>query len=279
MMDLNKAIQFGQLVNAAYAIPPGNLTNSAGNPITAGGTAYTVVTTIYANDLATDINPGRGNNLVSIGLICQADGAGDVVIAIRGTEGIKEWITDAEFLLVTCPFLAGAGQTEDGFTAMYNSLATSAAAGSPSVVGALATLPFQQPVSSVTVCGHSLGGALATLLALDMAANTTFTDPTVYTYASPRTGDPSFASTYDQVVKNTFRIANRLDLVPKLPLPPAYEHVNTLYELNPIQLLPLPPKILVKTDLTCEHVLNSYLYLLSVVAGGPVLPLDPTCVP
>jgi len=278
-MDLNEAIEFGQLVNAAYAIPPGTLTNSAGLAIVAGGTAYTVVTTIYANDLSTDINPGRGNNRVSIGLICQADGAGDVAIAIRGTEGIKEWITDAEFLLVTCPFLAGAGQTEDGFTAMYNSLATGAAAGAPSVVDALATLPFKQPISSVTICGHSLGGALATLLALDLAANTTFTNPTVYTYASPRTGDPSFASTYNQVVKNSFRIANRLDLVPKLPLPPAYEHVDALFDLNPIRLLPLPPKILVKTDLACEHVLNSYLHLLSVVSGGPVLPLDPGCVP
>ena len=58
-----------------------------------------------------------------------------------------------------------------------------------------------------------------TLLALDLAANTNFKNPTVYSYASPRTGDPSFASTYNQVVKNSFRIANRLDLVPKLPLP------------------------------------------------------------
>jgi len=173
-MDWNKAIEFAQLVNAAYAIPPDNLANSAGKALIAGNTAYTVVTTIYANDLATDINPGRGNKKVSIGFICQAAGTGDVVIAIRGTEGIQEWINDAHFLLVTCPFLAGAGHTEDGFTAMYNSLRTGDAAGSPTVVNALATLPFPQPVSSVTICGHSLGGALVTLLALDLAANTNF---------------------------------------------------------------------------------------------------------
>jgi len=278
-MDFPKAIEFAQLVSAAYAIPPANLTNSAGNAITAGGRAYTVITTIYAFDLATDINPGRGINPVSIGLICQANGTGDVAIAIRGTEGIDEWITDAEFLMVTCPFLAGAGQTEDGFTAMYNSLRTAAAAGSPSVVSAMATLPFSQPPKSVTICGHSMGGALVTLLALDMAANTTFKDPTVYTYASPRTGDPSFADTYNQVVKNSFRIANRLDLVPKLPLAPPYAHVELLYELVPIQLFPFPPKILVKIDLTCEHALNSYLYLLSVAAGGPVIPLEKSCIP
>jgi hypothetical protein len=162
---------------------------------------------------------------------------------------------------------------------MYNSLRTGDAAGSPTVVNALATLPFPQPASSLTICGHSLGGALVTLLALDVAANTIFQNPTVYTYASPRTGDPLFASTYNQVVKNSFRIANRLDLVPKLPLPPVYEHVNKFYELNPIQLLPIPPKILVKPTITCEHSLDSYLYLLSVVSGGPLLPLDPTCKP
>jgi len=281
MMDLNKAIEFAQLVNVAYGIPPDNLANSAGKAISAGGTAYTVVTTIYAFDLATDMNPGRGNSQVSIGLICQADGAGDVVIAIRGTEGIQEWINDAEFLQVTCPFLAGAGHTEDGFTAMYNSLRTGAAAGSPSVVSALAaaTLPFKQPVSSVTICGHSLGGAIVTLLALDLAANTNFKNPTVYTSASPRTGDPSFASTYNQVVKNTFRIANRMDLVPNLPLPPFYEHVLGLYDLNPVQLFAIPPKILVKPTIACEHFLDSYLHLLSVVSGGPVLPLDQACIP
>jgi hypothetical protein len=277
-MDFTRAIGFAQLINAAYAIAPNNLANSAGVVINVDGTAYTVVNTIYANDLATDMSPARGIDLVSIGLILQAAGTGDVVIAIRGTEGILEWIHDAEFLLVTCPFLAGAGHTEDGFTAMYTSLRTGVAAGSPGVVGALATLPFTQPVGSVTICGHSLGGALATLLALDVAANSRFKDPTVYTYASPRTGDPSFASTYDQVVRKSFRIANRIDLVPKLPFPPVYEHVAELFDLNPIQWLPFP-KTLVKPTIPCEHALDTYLHLLSVASGGPVLPLDQDCVP
>ncbi len=166
-MDLNKAIEFAQLINAAYAIAPADLTNSAGKATVAGGTTFTVISTVYANDLATDMNPARGADLVSIGLIFQAAGTGDVVVAIRGTEGILEWVHDADFFQVNCPFLAGAGHTEDGFTAMYNSLRTGVAPDSPSVVAALATLPFAQPVGSVTICGHSPGGALATLLALD----------------------------------------------------------------------------------------------------------------
>jgi pimeloyl-ACP methyl ester carboxylesterase len=129
---------------------------------------------------------------------------------------------------------------------------------------------FPQPVTSLTICGHSLGGALATLLALDVAANTGLGSAlTSSTYASPRTGDPSFADTYNQVVPNTVRIANRLDLVPKLPLPPLYEHVAQVTDLNPM--------LKVKLDLLCEHHLTTYLHLLSLETGGTILSLDQGC--
>ncbi len=61
-MDLNRAIELAQLVNAAYGIAPTNLTNSAGTVINIGVTRYVVVTTIYASDLKTDMNPARGNH-------------------------------------------------------------------------------------------------------------------------------------------------------------------------------------------------------------------------
>ena len=277
-MDLNQAILYAQLVNAAYAISPLNTTNAAGQTVSVGGADYQVVTSIFANDLSTDMNPIRGQNRVSIGLILQAAGGGDVVIAIRGTEGIQEWIHDADFLMVPCPFLAGSGHTEDGFTAMYLSMTTGIDSGSPTLIKALPTMAFPKPVTSVTICGHSLGGALATLAALDIAVNTAFKKPTVFTYASPRTGGPQFAATYNQVVPNTNRIAGRLDLVPKLPLPPLYDHVQGLVELNSVQL-GVPPKILIKTELLCLHILTSYLHLMSQLSGGPVIPLQATCTP
>lgn len=278
-VDVTQAIQFAQLVDATYGTPPSDLTNKAGRPLSAGGIDYTVVTTIYANDLATDMNPARGVDEVSIGLICQENKTGDVAIALRGTEGWLEWIHDADFLQVPCPFLVGAGHTEDGFTDMYESLRTGTTAGSPTVVTALGNLPFPKPVGSLTICGHSLGGALATLLALDVAANTTFTNPAVYTYGSPRTGDSLFAATFDQVVKNSWRVANRLDIVPALPPPIDYEHVLNPVELNPVRLVPLPPEVLVKYTVSCEHSLATYLYLLSLQSGGQVLPLEAACQP
>jgi hypothetical protein len=277
-VDLNQGILYAQLVNAAYAVAPQNTTNGAGQTITVGATNYQVVTSIFANDLCTDMNPARGKSRVSIGMVLQATGAGDVIIAIRGTEGIQEWIHDADFLMVPCPFFAGSGHTEDGFTAMYLSMTTGIAPGSSTLIKALPSLAFPKPVTSVTICGHSLGGALATLVAIDIAANTPFKNPTVYTYASPRTGGPQFVATYNQVVPNTNRIAGRLDLVPKLPLPPLYDHVQGLVELNSVQL-GVPPKILIKTELLCLHILTSYLHLMSQLTGGPVIPLQATCTP
>jgi len=268
-MDLNIAIKFAQLVNAAYAAETGPVPSTA---------PYVLITQIFANDLATDLNPQRGNNRVSIGLILQDPATGDAVIAIRGTEGIMEWIQDAKFLLVPCPFLAGGGHTEDGFTAMYNSMSVGTVAGSPGVKKAISDSAFgwKKPVSSLTICGHSLGGALATLLALDLAANTSFKTPTVYTYASPRTGGLQFASTYNHVVPDTFRVANRLDIVPKLPLPPLYDHVLGLFDLSPVKI-GIPVQFLVKPEIPCLHILTSYLHLLSLLAGGPVLPLKDGC--
>lgn len=277
-MDLNQAVLYAQAVNAAYAVPTTNTTNAAGQTLTVGAAQYNVVTSIFANDLSTDLNPARGASRVSIGLVLQSAAGGDVIIAIRGTEGIQEWIHDADFLLVPCPFLAGAGHTEDGFTAMYMSMTTSLDPSCPHVTKSLPALPYPRPVTSLTICGHSLGGALATLLALDVGANTPFKNPTAYTYASPRTGGPQFAATYNQVVPNTFRVAGRIDLVPKLPLPPLYEHVLGLYEVNSV-VIARPPKILVKPDVVCLHILTTYLFLLSRLAGGTVLPLQPGCAP
>jgi Lipase (class 3) len=283
-MDLNTAIQFGQLIAAAYAVPPADLTDQTGKIINVGpmggGIAYEVVATMYANDLATDMNPLRGKNVVSIGLILQQLNTGNAVVAIRGTKGILEWLQDAKFLTVPCPFLSSGGNTEDGFTDMYMSMTTGPQRGGLTVAKTLPALSWKNPITSLTICGHGLGGALATLLALDVAANASapFNTPTVYTYASPKTGDPLFVATYNHVVPNTFRIANRLDLVPKLPLPPLYDHVLGLFELNPVKLV-VPPQVLVKFDIPCEHFINTYLYLLSRLAGGVILALDPQCVP
>ncbi len=70
----------------------------------AANAAYQVVSSIFADDLATDMNPERGNAQVSIGLILQAQASGEAVVAIRGTEGIRGWNSGRQVFISAVPF-------------------------------------------------------------------------------------------------------------------------------------------------------------------------------
>jgi hypothetical protein len=241
---------------------------SAGQPVIPGK-SYTVLKTIYANDLATDISPQRAQlgGYTTIGIIAQsASDDADIVIAVRGTEGIWEWLQDSKFLPKPFPNVSGAGLTEDGFTDMYLSFSLTPSPSTTFVKDVNVLLPSN---AMVTVTGHSLGAALATLVALDMSINTNF-PITLYTLASPRVGDLTFHNLVNHVVPNAYRIANRLDIVPQTPPAVLYFHVGDDTELIPSAI---------KYDLACEHALTSYFNLLAALIGQQSLyPIDPGCV-
>src|ERR1700741_4910921 len=64
-------IQYAMLVLKAESVPPAQTTYHAGDAIDIAYDAldmrYTVITTFYGNDLATQINPGRAQQIVSFG--------------------------------------------------------------------------------------------------------------------------------------------------------------------------------------------------------------------
>ena len=230
---------------------------------------YAVVKTIYSNDLATDISPNRPalEGYKTMGIVAQntAD-PNDVFIAIRGTEGVWEWMQDFKFLPRPFPNVQGSGLAEDGFTDMYLSFSLTAGPSSTFLKDLAALIPAG---AKVTISGHSLGSALATLLALDMAVNTKF-PVTLYTLASPRVGDLTFYNLFNHVVPDAFRVANRMDIVPKTPPPLFYFHVGDETEL-------VPPSSL-KFELGCEHSILSYFNMLGASIGvAESHPLDAKC--
>ena len=91
------------------------------------------------------------------------------------------------------------------------------------------------------ITGHSLGGAIATLCAVDLQYNFDGkegrTDPKissleVYTFGSPRVGNGAFSDSYNQRVSNTWRIVNGWDAVVGLPAPwQGYRHVEKTVKL------------------------------------------------
>lgn len=133
--------------------------------------------------------------------------ARNAIVTFRGTVTDKDCIADAEIFQTGFAFAPGRLRTHDGFTAVYRSLRDK-------VMEALGAIPPEVPLY---VAGHSLGGALATLLALDVAVNLPPRKPAVYTFASPRVGSPLFVTAFNREIDSSLRVVNVHDLVPRLP--------------------------------------------------------------
>lgn len=89
--------------------------------------------------------------------------------------------------------------------------------------------------SSLIITGHSLGGALATLCAVDVQYN--FSNQVknidIYTFGAPRVGNNGFRASFNRRVPNSYRFVHGMDIVPALPRPwQGYRHVDTEYRLG-----------------------------------------------
>ena len=88
--------------------------------------------------------------------------------------------------------------------------------------------------TKLVICGHSLGGALASLTAYEISTRLKeFEYPTritvqVYTFGEPRVGNLQFATEYNRRVPLTYRVVYRDDVVPHVPLESfGYYHEGT----------------------------------------------------
>ncbi|MFC1750678.1 lipase family protein [Pseudomonadota bacterium] len=146
------------------------------------------------------------------GFVAKGSGKGygnDYLVAIRGTAGVADGLTDANIGLQ----VSGTGKiVHAGFNRVFND-----------IVGHLdSRIPSG---SNIHFCGHSLGGALATLGA-DWAVNKKGCKAKVYTFGSPRVGFKPFADRLSAGVggENIFRVHRSTDMVPMVPIWP-FVHV------------------------------------------------------
>lgn len=270
------AIGYARLVQIAESVDPQD-EYSADDKAAIAALGYTFLDTLYGNELSTDVDPHLGES-VTYGFLAVSNAPGavekELVAIVRGTDTVDEWLHDFSFLMVPNPIHSGAGLTEDGFTGIYRSLGVGRTVNSLTAVQAIGAYLHADRADTVTVAGHSLGGALATLLTLDVALNTPERTPVLYSFASPRVGDHQFAGFFDAVIPESYRVYNRADLVPNLPpvFPLPFEHTNT----------PLPlvaPMGAIQATIACAHHLTTYLWLMEqqVDPSSTEFPVDLDC--
>ncbi|KAG7573107.1 Alpha/Beta hydrolase fold [Arabidopsis suecica] len=229
-------------------------------------------------------------------------GRRDIAIAWRGTVTKLEWIADLKDYLkpvsgnnIRCP--DPAVKVESGFLDLYTDKDTTCKFAKFSAreqilteVKRLVEIYGDEDDSdlSITVTGHSLGGALAMLSAYDIAEmglnrskNGKVIPVTVLTYGGPRVGNVRFKDRMEELGVKVLRVVNVHDVVPKSPglflnesrphalmkiaegLPWCYSHVGEELALDHQNSPFLKPSV----DISTAHNLEAMLHLLDGYHG------------
>lgn len=168
-----------------------------------------------------------------------------VIIAFRGSQEMQDWRTNArtrfeKFAITTSmepleeDTTEPIGQVHRGFQAAWKSVEE----------GVLKQLEIwgagRKSDFPILICGHSLGGALATVAAASLVKRGRKNIQGVYTFGQPRVGDWVFVNEISRALKGkVFRFVNNNDIVPRVPPPylpwnptRIYIHMGTTFYFN-----------------------------------------------
>ena len=145
----------------------------------------------------------------------------DLYIVFRGSEKSIDWINNFQFRQQIYPY-GDPAETDVrfhwGFMNAYFA-----------VRDRLLKEVKQYPDCAIAVTGHSLGGALATIAALDLQYNITqHTGQSIelYTYGAPRVGNAALVNSFRKRVTESYRFVYGWDIVTRVPrVWQGFEHV------------------------------------------------------
>jgi len=165
---------------------------------------------------------------------------GKIIVAFRGSSSIKDFLQDAECWKEDLISNArGTAAVHHGFLEGFNAI-------DEAVVSRVKIMLGLAPQAKIYLTGHSLGGALALLGALEFSRQG-LPVAGVVTFGQPRVGNKVFAALYDAAPSVnqqrpaaatlrdvTFRVVNQNDIVPRTPgLLLGYRHCGQEIFLQP----------------------------------------------
>jgi len=136
--------------------------------------------------------------------------ADEIIVIFRGTTNARDWLTNVKIRKAPADWLLKDVGVHRGFLAALRSVKAEVRR----VVQELRVITDKR----LTITGHSLGGALAMLCALDLEDGY---EPVheVVTFGQPRVGDAAFRDYYNTLLgARTIRVVNQIDAVTRLPL-------------------------------------------------------------
>ncbi|KAI4311631.1 hypothetical protein MLD38_036512 [Melastoma candidum] len=226
----------------------------------------------------------------------QRMGRRDIVIALRGTATCLEWADNLHANLVPVPDdeasnSHGRPKVECGFLSLYRTSRVHVPSLSESIVREVKDLieTYKNETLSITVTGHSLGAALALLVADELSTvlasgNTSIAQPppmAVFSFGGPKVGNRSFGDRIKSKNVKVLRIVNNQDIITKVPAGislseltkqrlrklarievttpwDGYSHVGTELRVD----TRMSPYLRSDADVTCCHDLEAYLHLV-----------------
>ncbi|DBA98706.1 TPA: hypothetical protein ACH3X1_014479 [Trebouxia sp. C0004] len=142
-----------------------------------------------------------------------------LVVAFRGTANLTNACADVKAWMVhqspVTPrqLLHAAPKVHSGFHSAWEISGLKAA-----VMELIQSQISSEAAADMTVflTGHSLGGAMANLAAVDISRMMTWASVKVYTVGAPRVGNHAYARMYNKLVPDTWSIINHRDPVPQM---------------------------------------------------------------
>ena len=166
-------------------------------------------------------------------IACSNTDKNKIFVVFRGTRESAEWINNFRPIQKTFLDDNNLGQVRNGFNLIYTSKRTGVDLDkllpnpktNRKIIEKTITEFFSSTAitsqSEIFITGHSLGAGLATLAALHIQKiaekATRPKSIQLYTFASPRVGDKSFAEHFNSI--QSFRVINSEDLIQTVPLP------------------------------------------------------------
>lgn len=128
------------------------------------------------------------------------------IIAYEGSQDLTDWMIDLEISKLIPYKNYPTAKVHYGFWQAYTSIRDK-----------LYQSLKQYNIANLFITGHSLGGALSTITALDIAEELGYSNISMINFGSPRVGNSDYVAIFQQYLKDYYRITHGSDPIPRLP--------------------------------------------------------------